>query len=106
MCLTDTTFSESRPRRKLDEPPGGRLRHWGRAALELRRARRGSARIPLRGRSRGTFYLTCTTKKDTSIMRQQASHTITDMPLSDSGYISTHTAKDDKIEEINTDMTV
>ncbi|KAJ1155302.1 hypothetical protein NDU88_008033 [Pleurodeles waltl] len=49
MCLTDTPFSESRPRRKLDEPPGGRLRHWGRAALELRRAQRGSARIPLRG---------------------------------------------------------
>ncbi|KAJ1099970.1 hypothetical protein NDU88_005061 [Pleurodeles waltl] len=49
MCLTDATFSESRPCRKLDEPPGGRLRHWGRAALELRRARRGSARIPLRG---------------------------------------------------------
>ncbi|KAJ1144975.1 hypothetical protein NDU88_011267 [Pleurodeles waltl] len=49
MCLTDVPFSESRPRRKLDEQPGGRLRHWGRAALELRRARRGSARIPLRG---------------------------------------------------------
>ncbi|KAJ1217335.1 hypothetical protein NDU88_004929 [Pleurodeles waltl] len=28
---------------------GERLRHWGRAALELRRVRRGSARIPLRG---------------------------------------------------------
>ncbi|KAJ1205256.1 hypothetical protein NDU88_000691 [Pleurodeles waltl] len=28
---------------------GGRLRHWGRAALELHRARKGSARIPLRG---------------------------------------------------------
>ncbi|KAJ1211658.1 hypothetical protein NDU88_007015 [Pleurodeles waltl] len=27
----------------------GRLRHWGRAALELRRVRRGSARIPLWG---------------------------------------------------------
>ncbi|KAJ1106000.1 hypothetical protein NDU88_003403 [Pleurodeles waltl] len=49
MCLTDATFSESRRHWKLDEPPGGRLWHWGRAALELRRARRGSARIPLRG---------------------------------------------------------
>ncbi|KAJ1143414.1 hypothetical protein NDU88_009723 [Pleurodeles waltl] len=28
---------------------GGRLRHWGRATLELRRVRKGSARIPLRG---------------------------------------------------------
>ncbi|KAJ1087624.1 hypothetical protein NDU88_000791 [Pleurodeles waltl] len=28
---------------------GGSLWHWGRAALELRRARKGSARIPLRG---------------------------------------------------------
>ncbi|KAJ1198403.1 hypothetical protein NDU88_002244 [Pleurodeles waltl] len=31
------------------EALGGRLRHWGRAALELCRVRRGSARIPLRG---------------------------------------------------------
>ncbi|KAJ1181642.1 hypothetical protein NDU88_006845 [Pleurodeles waltl] len=29
--------------------PGGRLWHWERAALELRRVRRGAARIPLRG---------------------------------------------------------
>ncbi|KAJ1169926.1 hypothetical protein NDU88_001812 [Pleurodeles waltl] len=28
---------------------GGRLRHWYRAVLELRRVRRGAARIPLRG---------------------------------------------------------
>ncbi|KAJ1185730.1 hypothetical protein NDU88_002517 [Pleurodeles waltl] len=31
------------------EASGGRPRHWDRAALELRRVRRGAARIPLRG---------------------------------------------------------
>ncbi|KAJ1199700.1 hypothetical protein NDU88_003533 [Pleurodeles waltl] len=46
MCLTDTPFSESRPRRKLDEPPGGRLRHWGRAALELRLGNASTSKAP------------------------------------------------------------
>ncbi|KAJ1122863.1 hypothetical protein NDU88_001336 [Pleurodeles waltl] len=49
MCRPDALILGSRPRWKLDEAPGGRLRHWGRAALELCRVRRGSARIPLRG---------------------------------------------------------
>ncbi|KAJ1152734.1 hypothetical protein NDU88_005509 [Pleurodeles waltl] len=49
MCQPDALIPGSRPHWKTDEPPGGRLRHWGRAALELRRVRRGSARIPLRG---------------------------------------------------------
>ncbi|KAJ1107070.1 hypothetical protein NDU88_004467 [Pleurodeles waltl] len=49
MCWEEAPFSESRSRSSPDEAPIGRLRHWGRAALELRQARRGSARIPLRG---------------------------------------------------------
>ncbi|KAJ1092564.1 hypothetical protein NDU88_005674 [Pleurodeles waltl] len=49
MCWEEAPFPASRSRCNPDEAPGGRLRHWGRAALELRRARRGSARIPLRG---------------------------------------------------------
>ncbi|KAJ1124416.1 hypothetical protein NDU88_002877 [Pleurodeles waltl] len=49
MCWEEAPFPESRSRCNPEEAPGGRLRHWGRAALELRRARRGSARIPLRG---------------------------------------------------------
>ncbi|KAJ1161632.1 hypothetical protein NDU88_002116 [Pleurodeles waltl] len=49
MCQPDALILESRPRWNPDEAPGGRLRHWGRAALELRRVRRGSARIPLQG---------------------------------------------------------
>ncbi|KAJ1097082.1 hypothetical protein NDU88_002209 [Pleurodeles waltl] len=49
MCWEEAPLLESRSRCNPDEAPSGRLRHWGRAALELRRARRGSARIPLRG---------------------------------------------------------
>ncbi|KAJ1119354.1 hypothetical protein NDU88_007540 [Pleurodeles waltl] len=49
MCRPDAIILGSRPRWKLDEAPGGRLRHWGSAALELCRVRRGSARIHLRG---------------------------------------------------------
>ncbi|KAJ1186809.1 hypothetical protein NDU88_003589 [Pleurodeles waltl] len=49
MCWEEALLPESRSRCNPDEAPGGRLRHWGRAALELRRARRGSARFPLRG---------------------------------------------------------
>ncbi|KAJ1115748.1 hypothetical protein NDU88_003970 [Pleurodeles waltl] len=41
--------SETRQNQAPGEVLGGRLRHWGRAALELRRARKGSARIPLWG---------------------------------------------------------
>ncbi|KAJ1089457.1 hypothetical protein NDU88_002608 [Pleurodeles waltl] len=41
--------SETRQIQAPGEVLAGRLRHWGRAALELRRARKGSARIPLRG---------------------------------------------------------
>ncbi|KAJ1114258.1 hypothetical protein NDU88_002497 [Pleurodeles waltl] len=52
MCWVEAPLSESRSRCYPDEAPGGRLRHWGRAALELRRERRGSARIPLRGNPR------------------------------------------------------
>ncbi|KAJ1166398.1 hypothetical protein NDU88_006802 [Pleurodeles waltl] len=49
MCWEEAPFPESRSRCNPEEAAGGRLRHWGRAALELCRARRGSARIPLRG---------------------------------------------------------
>ncbi|KAJ1219044.1 hypothetical protein NDU88_006615 [Pleurodeles waltl] len=49
MCWEEALLPESRSCYNPDEAPGGRLRHWGRAAPELRRARRGSARIPLRG---------------------------------------------------------
>ncbi|KAJ1163090.1 hypothetical protein NDU88_003553 [Pleurodeles waltl] len=56
MCRL-TARSASRVTRTLEtqqiqapgEVLGGRPRHWGRAALELRRVRRGSARIPLWG---------------------------------------------------------
>ncbi|KAJ1172624.1 hypothetical protein NDU88_004468 [Pleurodeles waltl] len=41
--------SETRQIQAPGEVLGGRLRHWGRAALELCRVRKGSARIPLRG---------------------------------------------------------
>ncbi|KAJ1202664.1 hypothetical protein NDU88_006461 [Pleurodeles waltl] len=44
-----TRTSETRQFQAPGEALGGRLRHWGRAALELCRVRRGSARIPLRG---------------------------------------------------------
>ncbi|KAJ1152175.1 hypothetical protein NDU88_004952 [Pleurodeles waltl] len=44
-----TRTSETRQFQAPGEALGGRLQHWGRAALELRRVRRGSARIPLRG---------------------------------------------------------
>ncbi|KAJ1186754.1 hypothetical protein NDU88_003535 [Pleurodeles waltl] len=40
---------ETRQTQAPGEVLGGRLRHWGRAALELRRVRKGSARIPLWG---------------------------------------------------------
>ncbi|KAJ1119114.1 hypothetical protein NDU88_007300 [Pleurodeles waltl] len=49
MCWPAAVDTGTRPDQQLGEAPGGRLRHWGRAALELRRVRRGSARIPLRG---------------------------------------------------------
>ncbi|KAJ1088366.1 hypothetical protein NDU88_001523 [Pleurodeles waltl] len=49
MCWEEAPSPESRSRCNSGEAPCGRLRHWGRAALELHRARRGSARIPLRG---------------------------------------------------------
>ncbi|KAJ1143899.1 hypothetical protein NDU88_010201 [Pleurodeles waltl] len=52
MCWEEAPLAGSRSRCYPDEAPGGRLRHWGRAALELRRARRGSARIPLWGNPR------------------------------------------------------
>ncbi|KAJ1129732.1 hypothetical protein NDU88_008098 [Pleurodeles waltl] len=41
--------SETQQIQAPGEVLGGRLRHWGRAALELRQGRKGSARIPLRG---------------------------------------------------------
>ncbi|KAJ1192276.1 hypothetical protein NDU88_001587 [Pleurodeles waltl] len=49
MCHSTAQTSETRLFQAPGEAPGGRLRHWGRAALKLRRVRRGSARIPLRG---------------------------------------------------------
>ncbi|KAJ1137780.1 hypothetical protein NDU88_004176 [Pleurodeles waltl] len=49
MCHSTARISETRLFQAPGEAYGGRLRHWGRAALELRRVRRGSARIPLRG---------------------------------------------------------
>ncbi|KAJ1084422.1 hypothetical protein NDU88_004570 [Pleurodeles waltl] len=42
-----TRTSETQQIQAPGEALGGRLRHWGRAALELRQVRRGSARIPL-----------------------------------------------------------
>ncbi|KAJ1151829.1 hypothetical protein NDU88_004608 [Pleurodeles waltl] len=49
MCCPAVRDAESRPLLRPGEASGERLRHWGRAALELRWVRRGSARIPLRG---------------------------------------------------------
>ncbi|KAJ1205836.1 hypothetical protein NDU88_001261 [Pleurodeles waltl] len=49
MCQPYALIPGSPPRWKTDEAPGERLRHWGRAMLELRRVRRGTARITLRG---------------------------------------------------------
>ncbi|KAJ1170045.1 hypothetical protein NDU88_001926 [Pleurodeles waltl] len=51
MCLSafGGTGIRSALLEKEGEAPGGRLRHWERAALELRRVCRGAARIPLRG---------------------------------------------------------
>ncbi|KAJ1166111.1 hypothetical protein NDU88_006520 [Pleurodeles waltl] len=49
MCWEEALLPESLSCCNPDEASGGRLRHWGRAALELCRARRGSARIPIRG---------------------------------------------------------
>ncbi|KAJ1104916.1 hypothetical protein NDU88_002324 [Pleurodeles waltl] len=49
MCRPAALNLETRPLRGSGEASGRRLRHWGRAVLELRRVRRGSARIPLRG---------------------------------------------------------
>ncbi|KAJ1214206.1 hypothetical protein NDU88_001832 [Pleurodeles waltl] len=54
MCQPDAPIPGSRPRWRSDEAPGGRLQHWGRAVLELRRVQRGSARIPLRGNTGST----------------------------------------------------
>ncbi|KAJ1116838.1 hypothetical protein NDU88_005043 [Pleurodeles waltl] len=48
MCWPAVVDTGTRPDQRLGEASGGRLRHWGRAALEIRRVRRGSARIPLR----------------------------------------------------------
>ncbi|KAJ1085551.1 hypothetical protein NDU88_005681 [Pleurodeles waltl] len=49
MCLPETSDgSEQAPLRSAEKAAGGVFRHWNRATLELRRARRGSARIPLR----------------------------------------------------------
>ncbi|KAJ1171379.1 hypothetical protein NDU88_003242 [Pleurodeles waltl] len=51
MCLPafGGTGIQSASLEEEGEAPGGRLRHWKRAALELRRVRRGAARIPLWG---------------------------------------------------------
>ncbi|KAJ1163654.1 hypothetical protein NDU88_004109 [Pleurodeles waltl] len=49
MCCPVARDAESQPLLRPGEASGERLRHWGHAALELRRVRRGSARIPLRG---------------------------------------------------------
>ncbi|KAJ1201526.1 hypothetical protein NDU88_005334 [Pleurodeles waltl] len=49
MCRPAAESAGTRLVRQRGEAPGGKLRHWERAALELRRVRRGSARIPLRG---------------------------------------------------------
>ncbi|KAJ1205204.1 hypothetical protein NDU88_000639 [Pleurodeles waltl] len=49
MCRPVARNSESRLFQRPEEASGERLWHWGRAVLELRRVRGGSARIPLRG---------------------------------------------------------
>ncbi|KAJ1156159.1 hypothetical protein NDU88_008883 [Pleurodeles waltl] len=48
MCLPAAENAGIRSALQEGEAPGGRLRHWERALLELRRVRRGAARIPLR----------------------------------------------------------
>ncbi|KAJ1198339.1 hypothetical protein NDU88_002180 [Pleurodeles waltl] len=42
MCCPVVRDAESRPLLRPGEASGERLRHWGRAALELRRVRRGN----------------------------------------------------------------
>ncbi|KAJ1129738.1 hypothetical protein NDU88_008104 [Pleurodeles waltl] len=49
MCRSTARISETWLFQAPGEASGGRLRHWGHAALELCRVRRGSARIPLWG---------------------------------------------------------
>ncbi|KAJ1166435.1 hypothetical protein NDU88_006839 [Pleurodeles waltl] len=49
MCLPAAESAEIWSALQRGEAPGGRLRHWERVALELRRVRQGAARIPLRG---------------------------------------------------------
>ncbi|KAJ1099220.1 hypothetical protein NDU88_004324 [Pleurodeles waltl] len=49
MCWPVARISETQLLQRPGEASGGRLRHWGRAALELHRVRRGSTRILLRG---------------------------------------------------------
>ncbi|KAJ1156596.1 hypothetical protein NDU88_009314 [Pleurodeles waltl] len=49
MCRPAAEITETRSAQQRGEAPGGRPRHWERAALELRPVRRGSARIPLWG---------------------------------------------------------
>ncbi|KAJ1208925.1 hypothetical protein NDU88_004304 [Pleurodeles waltl] len=49
MCLLAAKSAGTRSTRQRGEAPRGRLRHWERATLELRRVRRGAARIPLWG---------------------------------------------------------
>ncbi|KAJ1190431.1 hypothetical protein NDU88_007169 [Pleurodeles waltl] len=49
MCLPAAESMGIRSALQGGAEPGGRLRHWVRATLELSRVRRGAARIPLRG---------------------------------------------------------
>ncbi|KAJ1188212.1 hypothetical protein NDU88_004975 [Pleurodeles waltl] len=53
MCLSafGATGNQLTSLEEEGEASGGRPRHWECAALELRRVRRGAARIPLRGNS-------------------------------------------------------
>ncbi|KAJ1165010.1 hypothetical protein NDU88_005440 [Pleurodeles waltl] len=69
MCLPAALFLGNLPLRKTGEAPGRRLWHWGRAALELRQARRGSARIPLRGNPGSA----CTSKAPGKVSREPGS---------------------------------
>ncbi|KAJ1152985.1 hypothetical protein NDU88_005757 [Pleurodeles waltl] len=48
MCLPAFGSAGTRSALQEGEAPGGRLRHWERAAVELRLVHRGAARIPLR----------------------------------------------------------
>ncbi|KAJ1189761.1 hypothetical protein NDU88_006503 [Pleurodeles waltl] len=66
MCLPAALTLGNQPLRKPGEAPGGRLRHWGRAPLELRREQRGSARIPLRGNPGSA----CTSKVPRKVSRE------------------------------------